>query len=363
VDAIERRRRASKEAAEWWVRLQGLEELPRTEREEYVDWLRESPIHVAEMLRVAQLHNALDQFNRWTQLSARGLEEPDNVVALKDYADSDASDDSSLDEPRGHGPSRHRLPSNKWRFVAAAGFAALVAGWLFLAERTKTIETERGERREVALSDGSVLDVDPETRLRVKFDNRTRHVYLDKGRALFHVAKNPNRPFLVEADGTTVRAVGTEFGVEHQDLGVVVTVSEGKVAVTSGAPDRGSPITPGYVAPSPHEVSAVILTAGEQVTVSPSGSAKPVKAVDSERELSWAKGRLVFENESLAAAVAEFNRYNRVQMRILDPVLAQRPVSAVFDANDPESFVAFIQSVAPVRVTRGDSTDITISPP
>jgi len=92
-----------------------------------------------------------------------------------------------------------------------------------------------------------------------------------------------------------------------------------------------------------------------------SGTAEPVRKVDSDRELAWAKGRLVFDNETVADAIREFNRYNRVQLHVADEALAKRPVSAVFDASDPESFIAFLQTVASVRVTRSDSADITIA--
>src|SRR5882762_8475817 len=81
MDASDRRTRAAEEAAEWWVLLQG--EVSRGEREQYVDWLRESAVHVAEMLRVAQVHGALAQFKRWADLPTGGSgAAPGNVVAL-----------------------------------------------------------------------------------------------------------------------------------------------------------------------------------------------------------------------------------------------------------------------------------------
>ena len=105
----------------------------------------------------------------------------------------------------------------------------------------------------------------------------------------------------------------------------------------------------------------IFLTANEQLTVSVSGSAEPVREVDSHRALAWAEGRLILESESVAYAVREFNRYNRIQLKITDQALAQRTISGVFNAEDPQSFVAFIQSVAPVRVTRDAEANITIA--
>ena len=109
------------------------------------------------------------------------------------------------------------------------------------------------------------------------------------------------------------------------------------------------------------QAAEVLLTAGEQVTMPSSGTAEPVRKVDSDRRLAWAKGRLDFEDETVATAVEEFNRYNRVQLHVSDAALATRRVSGVFDASDPESFIAFIQTVARVRVTRSNAADITLA--
>jgi transmembrane sensor len=425
VDASERRKRASLEAAEWWVRLQE-PDVSRAEREEFIDWLRESALHVAEMLRIAQVHGALEHFQQWTRLSTEGSDEPENVIALpqsvlKGEPDGEPLPPSSPAEERGApGETTHKRYPRRGRFYALAASIVgltLLGAWIFLGARTQTIETDRGERREVALADGSVLQVDPETRLRINFDEHTRGVALERGRALFRVAKNPDRPFLVQADGTTVRAVGTAFGVERDGEAVKITVSEGRVAVlpTSlpavvsrsvqpfvqpsspivahpaglaevrharagqspsskpqitgetksadgadlktglGETDNYGTVSPGTTTPE------IYLTAGQQLTVASTGTAEPVRKVDSDRELAWAKGRLVFDNEPLGAAIEEFNRYNRVQLHVVDEALAKRLVSAVFDASDPESFIAFIQTVAPVRVTRSDPMNITIA--
>jgi transmembrane sensor len=384
--ANDRRKRASEEAAEWWVRLQ-TSELPRAEREQFVDWLRESAIHVAEMLRVTKVHGTLEQFQRWAHISTDGPDEA-SIVSLRVSSPIGRDDRLSIGtvRERADSPPPPRAPfSFRQRlrlYALAASFAAIViaAAWPLIGLRGQTIRTERGERREVALSDGSVVAVDPETRLRVKFEEHTRRVFLERGRALFRVAKNADRPFLVQADGTTVRAVGTAFGVERQKQGVMVTVAEGKVAVFqtgSAQPPPGlgdnsktsqarntateSPGTEILMKFAPPPAAEVLLTAGEQVTIQSSGTAEPVRKVDSDRKLAWAKGRLDFDNEIVATAVEEFNRYNRVQLHVADDALAKRPVSGVFDASDPESFIAFIQTVAPVRVARSGATDVTLA--
>lgn len=344
MDASERRKRAVAEAADWWVQLQS-NDAPRSTREQYVDWLRESPIHVAEMLRVAQVHGALEQFDRWAKIDTDSDDRNDgNVISLH------PSNPEEFSRPGSQRSQALRL----WTIAASVGLIAIVTAWFHFSVGGDVIVTDRGERRDVALNDGSTVEVDPETRLRVKFSDQTRDIWLEHGRALFKVAKNPNRPFKVHADDTVVRAIGTLFGVDRRSDGVVVTVAEGKVAVTR---DSIASLDSAQVPPLP-----LALVANQQITVRKSGSVEAPHKVDSTRALAWAKGRLVFENDQVSSVVAQFNRYNHVQIYVTDDALAARPVSGVFDASDPESFVAFMQSVVPVQVERSEGQRITISP-
>jgi transmembrane sensor len=346
MESTERRRRVNEEATEWWLMLQA-QEMSRQQREAFVDWLRESSVHVAEMLRVASVHGALEQFENWVQIATEGSGGDDQVVIpLHDRGDT------ASEKPR-------RL-RRSWPIAAAVAGLALATALLLPALRGQVMETDRGERREVVLADGSVVQIDPESRLRVRFEEHARRVVLDSGRALFHVARNPNRPFLVEADATTVRAVGTAFGVERKEQGVIVTVSEGKVAIEG----KGTISAPASQrTPSGVEVGEprLFLTANEQVTVSSAGSAPQVRKVDSTRALAWAEGRLNFENTPIREVIVQFNRYNSIQLHVADDELARRTISGVFNAANPESFIAFIQVTTSVHVERDSNGDVVIS--
>lgn len=348
MDANESRRRGSKEAAEWWVILQ--EESTRSDRERFVDWLRESPIHVTELLRVAQVHGALDTFERWTQITIEDADERKNVVPIVSEA--------VRKSPQSSDPAPGILQARWKRWIVAASICVIAAvSWLVLGFRGQVIQTERGERREVTLADGSLLKIDPQTRLVIKFEDESRRVILERGRALFHVAKNANRPFLVYADDSVVRAVGTAFGVEQHTQGIVVTVAEGEIALYPKGDGQNTGSVPNAIkqtrrmnqrtGPSSAEV---FLVANEQVTLASSGVLSQVRKVDSDRELAWADGRLIFDNDPVSAVVEVFNRYNRIQLQVTDASLAKRPVSGVFSASDPESFVAFIGAVEPGRI-------------
>ena len=355
MDARERRQQASEAAAEWWVRLQA-DDMSRREREQFVDWLRESPLHVAGMLEIARVHDVLHRFQGWSRVASPDISE-------------NATDASTVVPFPAHAASTvgfggKRTLKHPWRVaLIAASLLVVTAGvaWLQLRSGWQVIETERGERREVALADGSVLEVGPETLLRVALTERQRLVRLEHGATLFHVAKNTRRPFFVAANHTLVRAVGTAFGVEDRAQAVVVTVAEGKVAVQR---NRDLSLTANEVAPpsAGAEPISFILTAGQQLAVPRTGRIGAVRRVDSERELAWAAGRLAFTDEEVGAVVEQFNRYNRLQLVVADEQLAHRTVSGVFDASDPESFIAFVTSVAPVRIVRRDDQTITLLP-
>jgi transmembrane sensor len=423
MDATDRKKRASAEAAEWFARLQS-DEVPRELRAQFVGWLLESPVHVAELLRIAQVHGALDQFESWSRISVAGSTRIDRTVVelaavsnLKDRKEAGTLQGENVqNETRGaisfaekHAARFSRRGSTsktfhavrRWMVAAVATILLSVVAIMMLQLRGQIIDTERGERREVVLSDGSVVQVDPETRLRVKYTAQARRVFLERGRVLFHVAKNKDRPFLVDADGATVRAVGTTFGVERQSRRLVITVAEGKVLVTPTVPSSSNPsdgqmstqasteskdfssgtapdiaprIPSSVTAISPErpksfkagdrnhvpESNSLFLSANQQVTVARSGSADSVRAVNSDRELAWAQGRLIFQNEAVATIVTEFNRYNRVQLRVASAELARRPISGVFNAADPEAFIAFLQTVASVTLVRDGDKSITI---
>jgi transmembrane sensor len=320
MDAIKRQLRVSTEAADWWAVLHA-DEVSREDRERFVDWLRESHVHVTEMLRVVQVHGALSEFDAWQELPPETEDATAEVARI-----------APLQLMVTKKPQRFWLPA------LATSVLLVVAGmlWLLPILTGQVIATERGERREVVLSDGTVVKVDPQTRLEVKFDEQARRVVLTEGRAVFHVARSPSRPFTVESDGAMVRAVGTAFGVERRQRGlVVVTVAEGKVTVQ------------GELTKAPQ-----LLGVDQQVTVEDQRMDKPVRKVQSEIALAWAEGKLIFKDETVAEIVATFNRYNRVQLQVSDAALLARRVSGVFNAAYPEEFVAFIQGTTPVVVER-----------
>lgn len=201
-------------------------------------------------------------------------------------------------------------------------------------------QTGIGEQHVIELDDRSRIALDARTRLRVRFSDDARIVQLMEGQAQFFVAKDPVRPFRVEAGEHTIVAVGTVFTVEYVGHEVHVAMLEGKVAVL--LPPAGS--LPSITVPSPR----LELTAGEEYRIREDGSAKVTQNADLDAAVAWRQGKVIFDAEPLGEAVRRLNRYSRLQLEIEDASLAGMRVSGVFEAGDTQAFAEAVQSYLPV---------------
>jgi transmembrane sensor len=193
---------------------------------------------------------------------------------------------------------------------------------------TGAITTAQGEVRLVPLVDGSAVTLNTESKLAVEYSKAERHVELLAGEALFNVAKDHARPFIVHAGSTRVRAVGTSFSVRKiSDDNVKVLVREGVVEVTEG---EGAHVTTLRVGAA-SEFLAQPQATGPVVAV-----AVPPAQVD--RELAWQQGMISLDGRTLRDAAAEFARYSPTRIVIEDPALADRTVTGLFSANNPVGF-------------------------
>jgi transmembrane sensor len=160
-------------------------------------------------------------------------------------------------------------------------------------------------------------------------------VALIEGQALFRVAKDKQRPFVVRAGDAEVRAVGTEFDVYKKQAETVVTVVEGRVETFSGADGA--------------DAAAIMLSAGEQLTVLPHTVTKPTRA-DTFAATAWVQKRLIFEETPLKEVAEEFNRYNRRPLTIDDAELQTLKISGVYSSTDPASLINFLRSQNSISV-------------
>jgi transmembrane sensor len=313
------------QAAEWLLRWQG-GDVNIAERYEYLQWLKTSPVHIAEMLRVCRLHSWLKDAK--LSLYITNEDTFSNVIPL-------------AAQQRGNAKARDASSASLWKTRFAAGAAAIgLSALLGFAAKVvwfdHTLQTHASEWRSVPLSDGSSITAAPFTRLRHSIGDEQRFIRIEEGKAFFRVAKDPSRPFLVEAGGVIVRAMGTQFAVESTDESVTVTMLEGSVIVTPAAD-------------SEVKFEGVPLVADQQLTVP--GSGKPqIAHVDPEREIDWTHVNLS-DGNTVGDAVAQFNGYNDIKI-VVDKETSARQMRGRFDAIDPLSFADTVGNTTQASVVR-----------
>jgi len=239
----------------------------------------------------------------------------------------------------------HNPPWGRYAMAASIALAAF-GGTVAYDHLAGRISTERGEVRRIALDDGSILTLNGNSAVQVRYEDDVRRVILRRGEASFEVAHNRQRPFIVSANDLDVRAVGTEFVVGIEEEGVEVTVEDGVVAVDGKAAGSARPR---------------YIRRNEQFVMAATGARKAVlDTADVERRIAWRKGVLVFNGQQLSAAAAEVNRYSNLRVVIEDPTLARAEFMGVFKLGDAETFAgAAAQAFNGEVVRRGDELVLT----
>jgi transmembrane sensor len=346
----------TEQATEWFTHIREYD-LSDAERKTFSLWLAESPVHVREYLGVAELWTAVE-----TSEIRPAESREDLILALHAGTDGNvfplvtSGGQSSIPEQK---RVRTGTQVRRWfiplAVVASMALIALIA-WPNLLSRS-TYRTSRGEQQSIVLSDGSVVQLNTLSTLVIHFDKDRRRVELPQGEALFRVAHDPARPFDVQTPFAVVRAVGTEFNVYNRTDGTQISVIEGKVRVGT-APSAATGVSLGLAqsddahSSGANNIQSVIpLAAGQQVTVSSIVEPKPTPANVS-TATAWIQRRIVLDNDSVRTAVDEFNRYNRVQIRIQDKELAGLRISGVFDADDPKALINYLEQIQQAHTSR-----------
>jgi len=221
--------------------------------------------------------------------------------------------------------------------AGAAGIAVLAAPALFRAAPEQAVlTTAKGEFRKVPLADQSVATINSGSRIEVLLTQQKRQVRLTRGEAWFEVAKDKSKPFIVDTGDVLVRAVGTAFGVRRYANGVEVLVTEGTVEVWSR---DGS-------------AQKRLLTAGEHTFVNVHAAEISVARQPREvaRKLAWREGKLIFNNQTLSEAVADFNRYSPRKIIIVDPQLRNRKLVGQYQIDAPELFAKDVSTFLDVPI-------------
>src|SRR6185312_1006347 len=346
------------EASTWFVELsEG--HLADKVREQFSDWLRASPEHVRAYLQISAL---------WEDapLLGKGAEDVEALIARTRAAGNVVR----VGKDRQPSSVKSRRFMTPLRSALAAGLVLVAIGITFWLQQRGVYETAIGEERSLTLADGSTIELNAQSRVRVHFTAAERSIDLLEGQVLFHVTHDAARPFIVHSGAASVRAVGTQFDVDRRSGETVVTVVEGRVAVlpypllqpaSANAVDSSAPpvFAPDFALSGPGGARGLLLTAGEQVTLSAQATSRPTRT-DVAAAIAWTQRKLVFASSPLTQVADEYNRYHQKRIVIRDRRLASFLVSGVFSATDSRAFVAFLRAQPNLTVHETD-TEIEIS--
>lgn len=215
---------------------------------------------------------------------------------------------------------------------AIAASMALVAGWAGLRQRGERYETGVGEVRTVRLADGSTLHLNTDSAVTVALEPARRRLKLLRGEAYFEVAHDATRPFDVEAQGTTFRALGTAFDVRMDAGAVELTVTKGVVGVRAASGMHRVPAGGGAVV----QARSVGVAALDPGSIS--------------QRMAWRDGMIEFDGDTIDHAIAEFNRYRARPIIAGDPRVARLQIGGRFRFDESQQFLDGLAQTLPVRV-------------
>lgn len=369
------RRLIAQQAAQWHVvNTDGA--LSAQQADEFMRWLRMSPMHVAEYLAMSELVGEI------SAVAKQSRDDVDDVLATEHpparLHAADADNVAHLDEPgspREHRASRpcmayrdargRRMP--RWLVAAAAlvivplALLATTNWWMARTTIIKTYIAHHGQVRNLELPDGTQVKLDSDSAVTIRFNRSARHVTVDRGQVYFKVADDPHRPLSVRAGKSLIRDIGTVFDVYRRDTGTTITVATGHVQVWHvPKPQRKGSI--GQWLPwldlgsSPRGRILARLGPRDRVSVGNNGQVMSLEAVNLRQALAWTQGRIAFDNRPVALVAAEFNRYNDVQIDVADHDVGALHVSGEFDIHSASAFTAFLGSLPGVATRKHGKT-------
>lgn len=333
--------RIATEAAQW---QRALESGDPARQREFSDWLKASPRHVREFLFMESLDAAARHIDPSLQ--------PDLDLQLPAENPVPRLRPATVEQPE-----RPQRRFQRTRFASIAAMLMSVAigltWWIRpgLLDGWQRYSTQIGEQRSVQLPDGSVLQLNTNSQLRVKFSKQARDIELSQGEALFKVAHDKTRPFVVRAADVTVRAIGTEFNVYRRADETQVAVVEGKVEVRKDQEQAGAALRRAATEPDTAP-QARLVAAGEAVRVTDKAGILRAAQDDVADVTAWRQRRLVFREDTLARIAEEFNRYNRRPQIVVEGTARNHRYGGTFDADDPESLVQLVSRTDHLSVER-----------
>jgi transmembrane sensor len=332
-------RRITEEAAQWL--LANREGLDDSSRAAFLAWLRHSPAHVGEYMAIVQWDQEMREAAGREPLGTPALVEmaaaEPAVVPLRPHA----AVPLRFTPRHAVTPRRRRWPWAAAAGVAAVTFAALVAWQAHapVAAAGIVYSAPADATRSLTLSDGSRIQLDRGSAIRVQMDDRRRDIAVLGGTLLIDVGHASSAPLSVALGRTVLRDIGTVFQVSSHANGSDVTVLSGRVDVL--APRDGT-----------QDVVAH-LQGGQRATLDADGTlTRLIPRSDLTQDLAWLPAEIDFRDAPIADVARRFNDYGQAPLLIEDTSLGQMRISGRFHARDPAGFVAYLQTLPGVNVRR-----------
>lgn len=325
----------SKAAFDWLVRVDA--GLSPTQQAEFQAWIDADPRHYGAYIRAKAVFAQTRRIKAFAHSpdpdSWSAYVQPDEEIApAEDHAGHSGA--TTYADTRSERPMARRAFLGLAGGMVVAGLGATLFGTSQRAQAL-TFHTQRGERRDIVLADGSRIALNTDSEMRVLFDDQCRLVELVRGEALCVVSSDRVRPFIVNAAGFKVRAKAASFAVQTlQGVPPQVIVKQGEVDVI------------------PDHSTSIKVAANTKVTLSTDSrlSGAVLSPEELDRELLWHEGKIAFDDTPLRSAIAAFDRYGPVHIRVDDPELLDKTVTGVFASDDPTGFARVVGELLDARV-------------
>ncbi|WP_456026585.1 FecR family protein [Pseudomonas capeferrum] len=300
--------RARDEAAQWFVRLQEAD-LSSAEHQRFDAWRNERPEHQYEFDVLQGMWSAAD---------------------LLPKARLQALCEAPVERPRRRAVVRYAVAAS---VVAIALGLGLFSGLDQPTPYSAQFSTRVGEHRQVALPDGSVMDLNSRSVVAVHYEKGRRGVEIKQGEAMFSVEHDTRRPFIVVAGAGQVTVTGTRFDVRRDDDQTRVVVEAGTVKVQGRSTDQ-----------------RVTLTAGRGTHIDSQGQVAAAYAVNADELTAWRSGKLVFNNATLGEVAREVSRYREQPLRVSTAAVSNLRLTSVFNARDTDALLKALPRILPVAL-------------
>jgi len=312
----------SERAAWWLVRQHASSGWTADDQAAFEAWMDESPAHMMAYWRLESVWGRADRLSALRKTSS---------------------------EPKQPGKARRVGPFVAFGVVGLSLLGLVIAGGLsyLRPNNAVTYETAVGGHKILTLADGSKIELNTNTRIRLTADDTQRKVWLDRGEAYFQIRHDAAHPFVVVAGNRQVIDVGTAFSIRREPGRLQVTLTEGRARLEPTESDTGT--------------KSVVLTPGDVAVATREGIALATRPLpELTDQLAWRRGLLAFDSTPLAEVAAEFNRYNRQKVTVVGADVRNVEVGGHFRATNVDAFKRIARTILKLRVeTHGDETVIS----